>query len=140
MPKVEIYKSERKGKKYKIAEVVTSSIQAAFQAFGAAQQFGPILGPILGAAQVAAIAVAANRAIGDIRTSTFEGGGGTTPSLSTGGVPAVSGFGASLGGGTATVAPSNLASTPPVRAYVVTGDVRDGLEAESVLNTRRQFP
>ena len=131
-----------KSKKFKIAEVVTSSIQAAFQAFGAAQQFGPILGPILGAAQVAAIAVASNKAIQDIKSSQFDGGGGT-PSLnvSGGGVPA--GFTPQgLGGGSQTLIAGVPAVTPtqPVRAYVVTGDVTSGQEAEAQLQTRRQFP
>ena len=129
-------------KKYKIAEVITSSTQAAFQAFAAAQQFGPILGPILGAAQVGAITVAANRAIQDIRSSTFEGdsitggapGGVSSPSI---------GFGQTdLGGGSTAFssAPQGFGRTAPIRAYVVTGDVRDGIEAETLLQTRRQFP
>ena len=68
-------------KKYKIAAVVTSAIQSSFEAFGAAQQFGPILGPILGIAQVAAIAVASNKAIADIKSSTFTAPGSvSTPS------------------------------------------------------------
>ena len=129
-------------KKYKIAEVVTSSTQAAFQAFAAAQQFGPILGPILGTAQVAAITVAANRAIQDIRSSTFDdssisagaSGGVSTPAI---------GFGQTdLGAGSTAFssAPQGVGRTTPIRAYVVTGDVRDGIEAETLLQTRRQFP
>ncbi len=127
-------------KKYKIAEVVTSSTQAAFQAFAAAQQFGPILGPILGTAQVAAITVAANRAIGDIKSSTFSGDvAGGAGSVSN---PAAIGFGSTdLGGGsTAFSAPPSGRTSAPVRAYVVSSEVRNGLEAESLLNTRRQFP
>ena len=130
-----------KGKKFKIAEVVTSSIQAAFQAFGAAQQFGPILGPILGAAQVAAIAVASNKAIGDIRSSTF--GGGTSPNLSSiggGGASASAGFAAGLGGGSQTLVTNIAPPEPgPLRAYVVTGDVSNGIEAEAQLERRRTF-
>lgn len=127
-------------KKYKIAEVVTSSAQAAFQAFAAAQQFGPILGPILGAAQVAAIAAAGSRAIGDIRSSSFNsssisGGGGGSVSLPTFGQGTTTAFGA-----TGTLNAPTVGSAPPVRAYVVTGDINDGIEAESLLNTRRQFP
>ena len=127
-------------KKYKIAEVVTSSTQAAFQAFAAAQQFGPILGPILGAAQVAAIATAGNRAIGDIRSSSFNstsisGGGGGSVSLPTFGQGTTTAFGA-----TGTLNAPTVGSAPPVRAYVVTGDVTAGIDAEYLLNTRRQFP
>ena len=127
-------------KKYKIAEVVTSSTQAAFQAFAAAQQFGPILGPILGAAQVATIATAGNRAIGDIRSSSFNstsisGGGGGSVSLPTFGQGTTTAFGA-----TGTLNAPTVGSAPPVRAYVVTGDVTAGIDAEYLLNTRRQFP
>ena len=130
-----------KGKKFKIAEVVTSSIQAAFQAFGAAQQFGPILGPILGAAQVAAIAVASNKAIGDIRSSQF--GGTSSPNLSSigsGGAPAQAGFGAGMGGGSQTLV-TNIPNPEPgiTRAYVVTGDVTNGIEAQAQLERRRTF-
>ena len=125
-------------KKYKIAEVVTSSIQAAFQAFGAAQAFGPILGPILGAAQVAAIAIASNKAIQDIKSSTFNSSsapsGGGTPSVS---VPTNINTGPQgMGQFLPFSAPQQ---TPPVRAYVVTGDVTDGQVAEQQLQTRRRF-
>ena len=101
-----------KAKKYKIADVVTSSTKAAFDAFAAAQAYGPILGPILGAAQVAAIAVTANRAIQDIRSSTFNessvGGGGAQAST------AVAGFNpAGLGGGSTTLTQTTTAVPPP---------------------------
>jgi len=124
-------------KKYKIAEVVTSSIQAAFQAFGAAQQFGPILGPILGAAQVAAIAIASNKAIQDIRSSSFNStsapAGGGTPSVS---IPNINTGPQGGGQFLPNTAPQ---ATPPVRAYVVTGDVTSGQVAEQQLQTRRRF-
>ena len=128
------------GKKYKIAEVITSSTQAAFQAFAAAQQFGPILGPIIGAAQVAAIGVAASRAISDIRTSQFDGGSSTPGDVSTAGTPTF-GIGTStIQGATGTVAPSTPSGDGAVRAYVLSSDVANGLEANSLLRQRRQFP
>ena len=133
-----------KSKKFKIAEVVTSAIQASFQAFGAAQQFGPILGPILGAAQVAAIAVASNRAIQDIKSSTFDGGGTTTPSISAGGggVPMNGMLTRSTGGdpfGTGRTATPSTTEPPAMRAYVLAGDVTDGQEANNRLNRRRSL-
>ena len=126
-----------KGKKYKIAEVVTSSTQAAFQAFAAAQQFGPILGPILGAAQVAAIVVSANRAISDIQSSTFgdstaSGPGGTPALPSTGagagapsGIPAIPGFGTS--------------GVTSLNAVVLSGDVTSAQAQDAALRNRRRF-
>lgn len=129
-----------KAKKYKIAEVVTSALQASFQAFGAAQQFGPILGPILGAAQVAAIAIASNKAIQDIQNSSFESPG--SPSASTGGAgssPAlVRASTPNLGGGFITAgAPPVGTPAGPLRAYVVTGDVVNGIQASGQIQRRR---
>ena len=128
-----------KSKKYKIADVVTSSTKAAFDAFAAAQAYGPILGPILGAAQVAAIAVSANRAIQDIRSSTFDsssvsGGGG-------GAVSAPAGFTPQGLGGSQQTLVTNIPQAEPglTRAYVVTGDVTNGIEAEAQLERRRTF-
>ena len=129
-------------KKYKIAEVITSATQASFQAFAAAQQFGPILGPILGTAQVAAITAASSRAIADIRSGTFDGGGGSAGGAGPVSAPAI-GFGSTdLGGGaTATSTPQGVGrSSTPLRAYVIAGDVSNGLEAETLLQARRQFP
>lgn len=134
-----------KGKKFKIAEVVTSAIQASFQAFGAAQQFGPILGPILGAAQVAAIAVSSNKAIQDIRSSTFDGGGsGATPSVSTGGggpIPTAGGILSTSNGGAGSTTISTPQITPqePARAYVLVNDVNSAQEAGRAINRRRSL-
>jgi len=128
-----------KAKKYKIASVVTSALQASFEAFASAQQFGPILGPILGAAQVAAIAIASNKAIQDIQNSSFEAPG--SPSVSTGGgTPGVARAGVpALGGGFVTGAGVPQVNTPvePLRAYVVTGDVANGLQASGQIQRRR---
>ncbi len=131
-----------KGKKFKIASVVTSALQASFEAFGAAQQFGPILGPILGAAQVAAIAIASNKAIQDIQNSSFESPGSTSVSVPStgGGAPAA----AALGGGFQNI-PSGPAPTgpaagmEPVRAYVVSSDVTNGVQAQGQIRRRRRL-
>ena len=136
-----------KSKKFKIAEVVTSALQSSFQAFGAAQQFGPILGPILGAVQVAAIGIASNKAIQNIKSSTFSapgpsnisvpsGGGASARASAGGGQPQIpSSF---LPGGFLAAPPVGPAGRPePVRAYVVTGDVTNGQQAEEQLQRRR---
>ena len=136
-----------RGKKFKIAEVVTSAIQASFQAFGAAQQFGPVLGPILGAAQVAAIATASGRAIQDIRSSTFESD--SAPNLSTpsvnagGGTTAPRGIsnsfapGGFLAPGVGT--PTINAPAQPIQAYVLASDVTTGVQAYGQISRRRRF-
>lgn len=129
-------------KKYKIAEVVTSAISSAFQAFGAAQQFGPILGPILGAVQVGAIAIASNKAIADIKASQFGGGKPSLSSPSTGGSSAALatnpafGAGGFLGQPQGTLTPITSPQTP-LRAYVVSADVTNGQQANAQIQRRR---
>ena len=132
-------------KKYKIASVVTSAAQSSFEAFASAQKLNavvPGLGTLLGVALVGAITVASNKAIADINSATFQqsGGGGATTFTSAGNVNFGGGGipGASQQGGFLALAPPTT-SAPPIRAYVVTGDVTDGIEAEQQLQTRRQF-
>ena len=124
-----------KAKKYKIAEVVTSATQASFQAFAAAQQFGPILGPILGIAQVAAIAAASSRAIADIKSGTFGGAatGGGNVSVPGGGIPSGQQAGPVIN---RTIVGGTI-EDKPIRAYVVGGDVADELAASEALQRRR---
>lgn len=126
------------GKKYKIAQVVTSALQSAFEAYGAAQKFNgvvPGLGTAIGIANVAAIAIASKKAIQGIQSSTF---GGSAPSFSAPNTstPTVNtGF---QGGGQ--FLPNTAPTRPePIRAYVVTGDVTNGQVAEAQLQTRRRF-
>jgi len=130
-------------KKYKIAAVVTSAIQSSFEAFGAAQQFGPILGPILGIAQVAAIAVASNKAIADIKSSTFTAPGSVSTPSSGGSSGAAAlavnpafGAGGFLGQPQGTLTPITSPQTP-LRAYVVSADVTNGQQAQSQIQRRR---
>jgi len=130
-------------KKYKIAQVVTSAAQSAFEAFASAQKLNtvvPGLGTAVGVALVAAIGAASNKAIQDIQNSSFNSpgspsvstGGGTTPNISRQGTP-------NLGGGFVTGAGVPSVSTPvePIRAYVVTGDVVNGVQASGQLRRRR---
>ena len=130
-------------KKYKIAAVVTSAIQSSFEAFGAAQQFGPILGPILGIAQVAAIAVASNKAIADIKSSTFTAPGSVSTPSSGGSSGAAAlavnpafNAGGFLGQPQGTLTPITSPQTP-LRAYVVSADVTNGQQAQAQIQRRR---
>ena len=130
-------------KKYKIAAVVTSAIQSSFEAFGAAQQFGPILGPILGLAQVSAIAIASNKAIADIKSSQFEAPGSVSTPSSGGASGAAAlainpafGAGGFLGQPQGTLTPITSPQTP-LRAYVVSADVTNGQQAQSQIQRRR---
>jgi len=134
-----------KAKKYKIAQVITTSTQAAFEAFAGAQKFNavvPGLGVAIGTALVAAIAAKARTSIADIRNSQF----GDTSAPSSGGgagggstIPAPGGGFTPIGQQAANTAltPQFAATTAPVRAYVIGQDVEDSMEAEARLNRRR---
>lgn len=134
-----------KAKKYKIAQVVTTSTQAAFEAFAGAQKYNavvPGLGTAIGIALVAAIGAKSRQSIADIRSAQF-GGGGSTPSTSTSGggstLPSVGGGFTPIGQQAANtqLTPQFTAPTAPVRAYVIGQDVEDSREAEARLNRRR---
>ena len=71
-----------------------------------------------------------------------EPGSAGTPNTP-GGVGRIPTFGAgttTLGGGVTATSTPSFSTAAPVRAYVVTGDITSGQEAEALLNTRRQFP
>ena len=133
-------------KKYKIAQVITTGTQSAFEAFAQAQKYNavvPGLGTAIGIALVAAIGAKSRQSIADIRNSQF--GGSATPSTSTttggGGatIPRAAGTFTPLGQqaeGT-TLTPQFDTSGAPIRAYVVGQDVNDAQEAQARLNRRR---
>lgn len=137
-----------KSKKFKIAEVVTSALQSSFQAFGQSVGAFPFpIGAIIGAAQVATIAIASTKAIQNIKSSQFGGSGGniSAPSTSAGGgggaaLPTSPSFGAGgfLGQPQGNITPVSTPA-PALRAYVVTGDVVNGIEAEGQISRRRSL-
>ena len=134
-----------KSKKYKIAQVLTTSTQAAFDAFAGAQKYNavvPGLGTAIGIALVGAIAAKTRSSISDIRSAQFEGGG-SLPTAGGGGggstLPAVGGGFTPIGQQAANtqLTPQFNTPTAPLRAYVIGQDVEDGREAEARLNRRR---
>jgi len=132
-------------KKYKIAQVVTTGTQSAFEAFAQAQKYNavvPGLGTAIGIALVAAIAAKSRQSIADIRNSQF-GGSTSAPSTTSGGggatIPRAAGTFTPLGQqaeGT-TLTPQFNTDGSPIRAYVVGQDVNDAQEAQARLNRRR---
>ena len=136
-----------KAKKYKIAQVVTTSTQAAFEAFAGAQKFNavvPGLGTAIGIALVAAIAAKTRTSIADIQGATFGdtsapsfggGGGGTTNLGIIGGQGSFTPIGQQATNTQLT--PQFSAPTAPLRAYVIGQDIEDAAEAEARLNRRR---
>jgi len=130
-------------KKYKIAEVITSAIQGSIQAISSAFQLGPVAGPIVAAAQVASLAIAADKAISDIKSTKFGDStpptppnGGTTNIPSGGAItpPVPSGFLAPT-----TPTSTSTQSQTPVRAYVLASDVSNGVQAQNSINRRRRL-
>ena len=141
-----------KSKKFRIAETRLSSIQAAFDAYKSLVGV-PIVGPVLAVAAAATALAAGQKAISDIKSSSFEGGGSpTNPSsgaATSGARTAVAGgLGAGAGifgaptlpiptGGGAPAVPTTVDQTPAVRAYVLAGDVTDGISANRTIERRR---
>ena len=136
-----------KAKKYKVAQVVTTGTQAAFEAFAGAQKYNavfPGLGTALGIALVGAIAAKSKKSIADIRSAQFgggsspsaggSGGGGSTIPLSGGGFTPIGQQAANT-----QLTPDFGVPSTPVRAYVIGQDVEDGREAEARLNRRRNL-
>ena len=136
------------GKKYKIAQVVTSAMQSAFEAYSGAQKFNsvvPGLGTAIGVASVAAIALASKKAISDIQNAQFGGGGANISVPSAGGagtnVPNLNaqfGQGGFLAPGAAGGTPS-LAPAEPIQAYVLASDVTTGVQAYGQISRRRRL-
>ena len=101
-------------------------------------------GPFAIAYQATQFALLAATTAASLRQiNSTEPGDTTAPNTpGRGGIPNTSfGIGTStIQGATGTVAPSFGRTAAPVRAYVLAGDVSNGLEAETLLQTRRQFP
>ena len=100
-------------------------------------------GPFAIAYQATQFALLAATTVASLRqiNSTEPGSGGSpnTP----GGVGRIPTFGVgttTIGGGVTATSTPSFSTSAPVRAYVVTGDITNGQEAEALLNTRRQFP
>lgn len=129
-------------KKYKIAEVVTSTIQAAFDAYKSLIGI-PVVGPILAPAASAAAVLAGRKAISDIQSTSFDStsvpGGG---SISGGGAPTTFNVPSNQNTGfdpnPQTAVPETV-SPEPVRAYVLVNDVNSAQAANASINRRRTF-
>ncbi len=136
-----------KSKKYKIAETITSTIEAAFAAYKSLVGV-PFVGPVLGAAAAAAAIAAGTKAVNDIRSSTFDGGSvpsspvSSSPSAGGGAsIPNVGGLlSTGTGTGTTTSAPTpTITNQGPARAYVLVNDVNSAQEASRSINRRRSL-
>ena len=92
------------------------------------------------ATQFALLAATTIASLRQINAAEPNGGGGAPSTPRSQAIPSFGtpGF-QTTGGGSQTLTPSFSSSVPAVRAYVVTGDVTDGLEAEAQIQNRRTF-
>jgi hypothetical protein len=134
-----------KSKKYKIAETVTSTIQAAFDAYKSLIGV-PIVGPVLGPAAALGALAAGKKAISDIQNSTFDStsvpgsiGGGGVQSFNVPLTTGAAGTPSALTAPTDTAAPAIPSTTDPVRAYVLVNDVNSAQAANASINRRRSL-
>ena len=120
------------------ANVLIDAAQAAVGIVNNSQKTGPFAI----AYQATQFALLAATTIASLRQiNQAEPGATGTPSIPRGGTPQ-SVFTAgtqTIAGATGTVAPSGL-QAQPMRAYVLSSDVANGLEANTLLRQRRQFP
>jgi hypothetical protein len=139
-------------KKLRIAQVIVTTAQSILNGFNATSQLLPPFNFIAGAALAAAYTALGAKSIQTINATTLEGGG-------TGGgfnnIPSGGGFSLPGGGGVSTtpstgallpgmgggfVAPTTIGTVAePIRAYVLSGDVSNGMQAGIALNNRRRL-
>lgn len=126
-----------------LAEIAISTATGFINALDIAQKSAKATGPaaafafpIFYASQIAAVLGAVAAAKNVLKTT--PGGGGSTPSSGPrASSPSFAGAGASaLGGGFQAGAPVET-PTQPLRAYVVTGDVVNGIQAQGQIRRRR---
>lgn len=116
------------------ANVLIDSAQAGIGIIKSSTSIPQPFGAIFAAAQIAALAVSTRSALQEINSAqpgSGGGGGGSTPGPTT--VP----NGSSAGSISSTVAPQLTSSTEPIKAYVLSGDVTSGQQADNRLNQRR---
>lgn len=126
-----------KAKGYKIAETRVTSIQAAFEAYKGVVGV-PIVGPILAPIAAAAALAAGQKAINDIKSSTF--GDTSAPDFSApGGTPSAPGGGSGAGGGIPAIPGFGTSGVQTLNAVVLSGDVTSAQAQDAAIRSRRRF-
>ena len=139
-------------KKLRIAQIIVSTAEAVINAFTSTSQIPPPFGQIIGSALAASYVALGAKSIATVNATTVDGGtagGGfnNIPSgggaFSLGGTPAnlpTTGTLPGLGGGRLGSAPTvGTLEQEPLRAYVLAGDVTNGVQANIALNNRRRL-
>lgn len=126
-----------KAKGYKIAETRVTSIQAAFEAYKGVVGV-PIVGPVLAPIAAAAALAAGQKAINDIKASTF--GDTSAPDFSApGGTPSAPGGGSGTGGGIPAIPGFGTSGVTSLNAVVLSGDVTSAQAQDAAIRSRRRF-
>jgi hypothetical protein len=145
-----------KQKKLRIAQTLITTAESILNGFNATSTLPPPFNFIAGAALAAAYTALGAKTIQTISATTLEGGGNTGGGFNNipsggggfslpggGGVSTAPSLGAvlpGLGGGRIAGAPTiGTATQEPIRAYVLAGDVSNGVQANVALNTRRRL-
>ena len=140
-------------KKLRIAQILVSTAESVINAFTSTSQIPPPFGQIIGAALAASYVALGAKSIQTVNSTTLEGGGGTSsgfnniPGGASFSLPGGAGVPAGLpGGGVLPGLGGGRLGTPsigtvaePLRAYVLAGDVSNGVQANIALNNRRRL-
>jgi hypothetical protein len=140
-------------KKLRIAQTVITTAESILNAFNATSNIPPPFGQIVGGILAASYAALGVKTIQTINSTQYGGAAGSISStggglsgisLQGGNVANIGGpqFGGlpGLGGGRVAGTPSiGTIAAEPVRAYVLTGDIENGLGATAALNARRRL-
>ena len=142
-----------KQKKLRIAQVIVTTAESILNGFNATSTLPPPFNFIAGTALAAAYTALGAKTIQTISATTLEGSGANTgfnnipggvgTGFSLGGTPAnlpTTGALPGLGGGRIATTPTvGTIGQEPVRAYVLAGDVTNGVQANIALNNRRRL-
>ena len=140
-------------KKLRIAQVLVTTAESVLNGFNATSTLPPPFNFIAGAALAAAYTALGAKSIQTINATTLEGGGGgggfnNIPSgggfslPGGGGISTTPSLGAllpGLGGGRIATPTIGTVAEEPIRAYVLSGDVSNGMQAGIALNNRRRL-
>jgi hypothetical protein len=147
--------SLEKQKKLRRAQVIVTTAQSVIDAYSSTANIPPPFGLIAGSLLAASYIGLGSKAIANINATSLDGsdapggfnnipaGGGAFSLPGGGGVSTTPSTGAilpGLGGGRVAGAPTiGTISQEPIRAYVLAGDVTNGVQANIALNNRRRL-
>ena len=140
------------------AQIIVSTAEAVVNAFTSTSQIPPPFGQIIGGILAASYIALGAKSLATVNATTFDGGGaaaGGFQNIPSGGGISIPGGGGvpvgipgaqpggallpGLGGGRLGAPTIGTLEQEPVRAYVLAGDVTNGVQANIALNNRRRL-